>query len=53
MIPLYTYFQMNAFAEYFDSNNKYMNLLAHDKEVLKNIIKYGIELTIYLKIIIW
>ena len=27
--------QMNAYAKYFDENNKYMNLLVNDKEVLK------------------
>ena len=26
---------MNAFSKQFDSNNKYMNLLVHDKEILK------------------
>ena len=26
---------MNAFAKYFDSNNKYMNILVYDKELLK------------------
>ena len=29
--------QMNGFAKYFDSSNKYINLfLVHDKEMLKN-----------------
>ena len=29
---------MNEYAEYFDSNNKYMNLLVHDKELPKNLM---------------
>ena len=28
--------QMNAYAKYFDKNNKYINLLVNDKEILKN-----------------
>ena len=27
--------QMNAYAKYFDKNNKYINLLVNDKEILK------------------
>ena len=27
---------MNAFAIYFDSNNKYINFYVYDKEILKN-----------------
>ena len=27
--------QMNGYVKYFDSNNKYMKLLVHDKELLK------------------
>ena len=27
--------QMNEYAEYFDKNNKYMNLLVHVKEILE------------------
>ena len=27
--------QMNGYVKYFDSNNKYTNLLVHDKELLK------------------
>ena len=27
--------QMNVYVKYFDSNNKYMNLLVHDGELLK------------------
>ena len=30
---------MNAYVKYFDKNSKYMNILGHDKEILK---KYGI-----------
>ena len=30
---------MNAYAKYFDKNNKYMNLLINDKEILKNTLK--------------
>ena len=26
---------MNAYSKYFDKNNKYMNLLVNDKEILK------------------
>ena len=26
---------MNGYVKYFDSNNKYMKLLVHDKELLK------------------
>ena len=32
--------QMNAHVKYFDSNRKYMNLLVHDEELLKNTMKY-------------
>ena len=36
IVPLYIRLpQMNAFVKYFDSHNKYMNLLVHDKEALK------------------
>ena len=31
---------MNAYAKYFDKNNKYMNLLINDKEILKNTLKW-------------
>ena len=27
--------QMNAYAKHFDKNNKYINLLVNDKEILK------------------
>ena len=27
--------QMNGYTKYFDNNNKYMNLLVHDKKILK------------------
>ena len=30
---------MNAYAKYFDKNNKYMNLLINDTEILKNTLK--------------
>ena len=36
--------QMNAYAKYFDKNNKYINILVNDKEILKNIQKYGMKL---------
>ena len=29
--------QMNGYVKYFDSKNKYMNLLVHNKELLKKI----------------
>ena len=37
--------QMNGYVKYFDSNNKYMNLLVHNKELLKkyNAIWYKIS----------
>ena len=31
--------QMNAYAKYFDKNNKCMNLLVNDKEILKKYIE--------------
>ena len=31
--------QMNAYAKYFDKNNKYINLLVNDKEILKKIFR--------------
>ena len=36
--------QMNAYAKYFDKNNKYINILVNDKEIKKNIQKSGIKL---------
>ena len=37
--------QMNAYAKYFDKNNKYINLLVNDKEIFKKKNqKYGIKL---------
>ena len=42
MLPL-----MNSYVKYFDSNNKHMNLLVNDKELLKNTVWYGIILVIY------
>ena len=38
---------MRKYVKYFDSNNKYMNFLIHDKELLNNIMQYGIRLVIY------
>ena len=34
---------MNAYAKYFDKNNKYINLLGNDKEILKNHSEIGIK----------
>ena len=31
--------QMNAYAKYFDENNKYINLLVNNKEILKKIFR--------------
>ena len=46
--PLWTKLpQMNRYVKYFDSNNKCVNLLGHNKELLKNAMKYGIRLVIY------
>ena len=39
---------MNAYAKYFDKNNNCINLLVNDKEILRNAMKYGIKLKIYL-----
>ena len=39
--------QINGYMKYFDSNNKCMNLLFHDKALLKNTTKYGIKLVNY------
>ena len=48
--PLYiTLLQMNACANDLDNYNKYVNLLVFDEELLKNIMRYGIKLKIYLK----
>ena len=38
---------MNGYAKYFDSNNKYMNFLFHDKELQKKQMQYGLKLVIY------
>ena len=45
--------QMNGYVKYFDSNNKYLNFLVHDKESLKkynaiwdkisNVLKKGFD----------
>ena len=39
--------QMNGYSEHFVENDKCMNLLINDKEILKNLIKYGIKLKVY------
>ena len=39
--------QMNGCIKYFDNNDKCINLLVHDKELLKNIVKYRVRLIIY------
>ena len=50
IIPSYIILpQMNAYVKYFDKNNQYKNLLVHVKELLKNIMKYGIKLKVYLR----
>ena len=50
IIPLYIILpQMNAYVKHFDKSNQYKNLLVHDKEALKNIMKYGIKLKVYLR----
>ena len=41
--------QMNACAKYFDKNNKYINLLVNDKEILKKYSEIGIKLKAQLK----
>ena len=41
--------QMNGYVKHFDNNNKYINLLVHDEELLKNTMKYGKKLKTYLK----
>ena len=49
-MPLYIKLpRMNAYAKHFDSNNKYLNLLVLDGELLKNIMEYEIKLKIHLK----
>ena len=40
--------QMNAYTKYFDKNNKYMNLLVNDKEILEKQNK--IKMIIYYEI---
>ena len=50
IIPLYIILpQMNTYVKHFDKSNQYKNLLVHDKELLKNIMKYGIKLKVYLR----
>ena len=41
--------QMIGCVKYFGSNNKYMDHLVYDKELLKNIMEYGIRLLICYK----
>ena len=41
--------QMNIYVKYFDNNNKYMSFLVYGEELLKNMIKYGMKIKIYLK----
>ena len=40
---------MNTYTKYFDRNRKYMSSLVHDKEILKDTMKYGIILENHLK----
>ena len=40
---------MNGYIKYFDSNNNCMNLLLHNKELLKPTMKYGINISNLLK----
>ena len=50
IIPLYIILpQMNPYVKYFDKNNHGINLLVLDKELLKNIMKYGIKSKVYLR----
>ena len=50
IIPLYIkHTQMNTYTKYFDRNSKYMSSLVHDKEILKDTMKYGIILENHLK----
>ena len=37
---------MKGYAKYFDNHNIYMDVLVHDKELLKNTTKYEIRLVI-------
>ena len=37
---------MCGYVKYFDNNNKYIIFLTHDKELLKNPMKYGTRPTI-------
>ena len=39
---------MNAYVFNFDKNNQNVNLLVHGKELIKNIIKNGLKLKVYL-----
>ena len=42
--------QLSGYTKHFDANNKYINFLVTDKELLeKNKIKYGIRLKTYLR----
>ena len=40
--------QINAYVKNFDKNNQNVNLLVHGKELIKNIIKNGLKLKVYL-----
>ena len=35
---------MNVYAKCFDKNNKYISCLLNDKEIFKNIERYGMKL---------
>ena len=39
--------QMNGYVKYFVNSNKCINLLVHNKELLKKYNEYGIRLVIY------
>ena len=39
---------MDAYFKYFGSGNTHANFLVNNKDFLKNIIRYGTELKIYL-----
>ena len=51
IIPLYLeYPQMNAHVKYFNKSSIHMNILVHNKKILKKTtIKYEIKLQVYLK----
>ena len=39
--------QMKGYVKYFDNHNIYMDVLVHDKELLKSTTKYEIRLVIW------